>query len=168
MNQETEIWKPIKGYEEKYMVSNLGRVKSLKDKYGNYREKILKPRKDSSGYLYVGLYLNGKSKNFTIHRLVANTFIDNPDNLPVINHKDENKLNNSVENLEYCTVKYNNYYGTRLERISKKVGCFKDNTLIKVYDAIRDTEKDGFKSSNVCQCCIGKRNSHHGFQWRYI
>lgn len=171
MNQELEIWKPIKGYEEKYMVSNLGRVKSLSNNR-NRKEKILKPCKDSGGYLFVVLCSNGKCKQITVHRLVSETFIPNPDNLPIINHKDENPLNNCVNNLEWCSVKYNNCYGTRLERFSKskskKVACYKDNKLIKVYNAIKDVELDGFNRGNVCSCCRGKKQTHHGFQWRYI
>lgn len=166
-----EIWKPISGYEEKYQVSNLGRVKSL-----NYRhtgkEKILKLCNNGHDYLCVNLYSNGKRKLFRIHRLVAEVFLSNPDNLPIINHKDENKQNNCAENLEYCSVKYNNCYGTRLERASKscskKVGCYKDGKLIKIYNSIIDTEKDGFYHGNVINCCMGKYKSSGGFTWCYI
>lgn len=117
-----EIWKDIKGYEGLYQVSNLGRVKSLgryqKAKLGSiqYRgDRLLKPwlRKD---YLTVRLVDNGKGKNYSIHRLVAEAFIDNPDNLPCVNHKDFNTKNNVATNLEYCTVLYNNCYGDRLKR----------------------------------------------------
>ena len=157
-----EIWKDIEGFEGKYQISNLGRVKSL-----NYRktgkEKILKLTKDKKGYLRISLKNNKKLKGFKVHRLVAETFISNPDNLDQVNHKDENKQNNSIQNLEWCDNRYNKRYSS-----AKKVACFKNNKLIKVYDTIIDTEKDGFKISAVCQCCIGNRNSHHSYQWRYI
>ena len=114
-----EEWRDIRGYEGKYQVSNLGRVKSLKDTHGNYREKILKPR-NSHEYLSVVLCKNSKSKTYTIHRLVAMHFIENPNNYPEVNHKDENKQNNRVENLEWCDRKYNCNYGTYNKRLSEK------------------------------------------------
>lgn len=158
-----EEWKDIKGYEGKYMVSNLGRVKSLKDSHGNDRDKILKLIKHKSGYLQVVLSLNSKCKIFKVHRLVAKSYIPNPNNLPVINHKDENKLNNSAQNLEWCSAKYNTRYSQ-----AKKVGCYKNGNLIKVYNAIIDVGLDGFKHSNVSSCCKGKLNTHHGYQWKYV
>lgn len=114
--EEKEIWKDIEGYEGLYQVSNFGRIKSLKDNHGNTREKILKLWKEKDGYLQVFLCKNGKGKTCTVHRLVANAFIENPNNLPMINHKDENKTNNCVENLEWCDAKYNNNYGTVIQR----------------------------------------------------
>lgn len=117
-----EIWKPIKDYEGLYQVSNLGRVKSLEriDSLGHKRkEKIFKPRKDKYGYLRVSLWKDGKGKMVSIHRLVAIHFIPNPDNLPEVNHKDENKENNTLSNLEWCDRKYNNNYGTRIQRFSE-------------------------------------------------
>ena len=93
-----EVWKDIVDYEGLYQVSNLGRVKSL------FRYKrILKPQKDIHGYLKVGLYKNGKCKLFNIHKLVANAFIENPNNYKYVNHKDENKLDNRIENLMLLT-----------------------------------------------------------------
>ena len=104
-----EIWKYIDGYEGLYKVSNLGRVKSL-----NYRrsgkERMLKPGNTGDGYLFVILYKNGKIKYFTIHRLVANAFLENPDHKSDVNHKDENKTNNRVDNLEWVTRKENINY----------------------------------------------------------
>lgn len=158
-----EIWKPIEGYEGKYMISNFGRVKSLKNSCGNYREKILKPLKSKKVYLQVNLSLNGKVQMFKIHRLVAEAFLPNPDDLEQVNHKDENKLNNCVENLEWCDNRYNVRYTQ-----AKKVGCYKNNKLIKIYNAISDTELDGFKKSAVCQCCKGKLKNYKGYQWIYI
>ena len=115
-----EEWRPIEGYEGLYEVSNTGRVRSLDrfivDSLGHkrfYKGKVLIPVKSNLGYLFVGLYCNEKNKRYLVHRLVAQAFIENPDNLPEINHKDEDKTNNSVENLEWCTAKYNLSYGTR-------------------------------------------------------
>lgn len=108
----TEIWKNIEGYEGKYQVSNLGRVKSMIG-----QEKVLHPKKHRNGHLQIGLHKDKKRKTMYIHRLVAQAFIPNPDNLPCVNHKDENPNNNNVDNLEWCTQKYNCNYGTRVDRI---------------------------------------------------
>ena len=108
----TEIWKNIEGYEGKYQVSNLGRVKSMIG-----QEKVLHPKKHRNGHLQIGLHKDKKRKTMYIHRLVAQAFIPNPDNLPCVNHKDECPSNNNVDNLEWCTQKYNCNYGTRVDRI---------------------------------------------------
>ena len=114
-----EIWKDIKGYEGLYKVSNLGRVKSVHFNHSKkVTEKILKPIKDRDGYVDAFLYKNGKVKHFKMHRLVAEAFIPNPNNLPQINHIDENVNNNRVDNLEWCTVGYNINYGKRNEKVS--------------------------------------------------
>ena len=119
-----EEWRPIEGYEGLYEVSNTGRVRSLdmyvKSRYGNYRlhkGKVLSPAKDTNGYLTVILSCNGKHNSIRVHRLVAKTFISNPDNLIEVNHKDEDKTNNSVENLEWCDRKYNINYGSRKDKV---------------------------------------------------
>lgn len=165
-----EIWKSITGYEGLYEVSNLGRVKSL-DYHRTGKEKILSPGV-CRGYLYVALCKNGKRKNYRIHRLVGSAFIDNPDNLPCINHKDQNRGNNQLDNLEFCTYQYNNTYNNRhiksARKISKKIGCYKDGELIKVYQATRDVDKDGFHHQHVCACCKDNRKSHGGYQWKYL
>lgn len=99
-----EIWKDIEGYDGAYQISNFGRV------YSNKRNKVLKPSKGEKGYLTVWLSNKGKGNHIKIHRLVAAAFIPNPDNLPQINHKDEDKTNNHVGNLEYCDNRYNTIY----------------------------------------------------------
>ena len=115
-----EIWKDIKGYEGLYKVNDKGNVKSL-----NYNktgvEKELKQSINTHGYCFVEL--SGRTK--LIHRLVADAFIPNPDNMPQVNHKDENKLNNCAENLEWCTATQNANYGTNRARISKTRKCSK-------------------------------------------
>lgn len=113
MMEIKEVWKDCKGYKDLYQISNLGRVWSVKG------QKILKGTVSKSGYLYVHLTSkNGQHKKERVHRLVALSFLPNPDNLPQVNHKDENKLNNCVCNLEWCSAKYNCNYGTRNARIS--------------------------------------------------
>ena len=120
-----EIWRPVVGFEGLYEVSSYGRVKSLKRPYENNggiqwtKERILSPGKDKDGYLQVNLHCNGKQHQRKIHRLVAQAFLPNPDNLPMVNHKDEDKTNNRVDNLEWCTAKYNSTYGTVRERAAK-------------------------------------------------
>ena len=120
--EQNEIWKDIEGYEGLYQVSNLGRVKSLEriDRLGRLKPGvILRPKVERGGYLLVGLHKEGKQKMFLVHRLVAHAFIPNPEGLPEINHRDEDKTNNLVDNLEYCDRKYNMNYGTRNERMTK-------------------------------------------------
>lgn len=118
-----EEWRSVVGYEGLYEVSSYGRVRSVdryvKSKSESYwlrKGKMLSPAKDKNGYLKVNLSCNGKNNIIRVHRLVAQVFIENPDNLPEINHKDEDKTNNSVDNLEWCDRKYNNNYGTKIER----------------------------------------------------
>ena len=111
-----EIWKDIQGYEGMYQVSSHGRVRSFKWN----RCKILKTRKDKKGYIVVTLTKHSKNYVPKVHRLVAIAFIPNPNNLPQVNHKDEDKSNNNIDNLEWCTNEYNRNYGTRNERAIKK------------------------------------------------
>ena len=131
-----EEWRDIKGYEGAYQVSSYGRIRSLdrivERKTGNYKHKgrILKQNDDTHGYLKVNLTKHDKKKTFKVHRLVAQAFIPNPNNYTVINHKDENKTNNKVENLEWCTSKYNNNYGTIQKRHSEtKKKLFKEGKI---------------------------------------
>ena len=162
----TEIWKPIEGYDN-YMVSNLGNVKSI-DKYTKGRNnskifkkgKLLKLTPNPKGYVVVQLWDKQKCFQTGVHRLVAEAFIPNPDNLPQVNHKDENKTNNCVENLEWCTAEYNTNYGTCIKRRSekqknvprinqyKKVNVYKNNELIKVCESVKSTSEFLGCSSN--------------------
>lgn len=114
MNEE---WKDIVGYEGLYQVSNLGRVRSIgSDKW--HKGKILKPSWDGKhNYLFIGLHKNRNVKQVYVHRLVAEAFMPNPDNLPCVNHKDEDKTNNRYDNLEWCTIKYNSNYGKAKEKM---------------------------------------------------
>lgn len=174
-----EVWKDIPGYNGLYKVSNTGKVKSMyfhsqKGKGNNIKEnpKILNPGIDSYGYSIVSLCDGNTKKTMAVHKIVAKTFIPNPYNFPCINHKDENKQNNSVENLEWCTVKYNNSYGTKGRRTSntlkKKVFQYdKQMNLIKVYNGAIDAEKEtGISRSNICTCIKGRIKIAGGFIWK--
>lgn len=107
-----EIWKAVVGYEGLYEVSNLGRVKSL-HYYGGDRQAIIKQSKRTDGYMHIGLSKNGICRSLVVHRLVAQAFIPNPDGLEMVNHKDEDRTNNNVSNLEWCTRSYNQLYSLR-------------------------------------------------------
>lgn len=158
-----EIWKDIKGYEGLYQVSNFGRVMNVK------KNKLVKQEIIHNGYVRVTLFNNGKPKWFFIHRLVAIAFIPNPHNYPQINHKDENKLNNCVDNLEWCTAKYNSNYGTRNIKISKPILQFDlDGNFIKEWSSTREIERIlGFYHSNVSWCCTNKIKSAYNYIWKY-
>jgi len=171
-----EIWKDIPGYEGYYQVSNLGRVKSLKRKTGNKRnnEDIILKTYLRASYLFVRLRKDNKYKNYLVHRLVASAFIPNPDNLPQVNHIDENKINNIVNNLEWCDAKYNNNYGTKRERVrvqktNTSVDMLStDGTFIKNFYSIAEaTRQTKISSPHICQCCKGYRETAGGFKWAY-
>lgn len=116
---EIEIWKDVLGYEGLYQVSNLGNVKSLNYNHTK-KTKLLKLSKDTHGYYIVPLCKNKKRRNMLVHRLVAIAFIPNPNNYPCVNHKKEFEINNNaVENLEWCTIAYNNMYGTHSKRVTE-------------------------------------------------
>lgn len=165
----TEIWRDIEGYEGLYQVSNKGHVKSLK--WG--KERILRPMINSSGYLKVQLYKNTAHQYRYIHRLVAITFIQNPDNKPQVNHKDENKLNNCVENLEWSTAKENNNFGTRNERAGNSLSIpilqySKSGEFIREWQSAAEVERVlGINNSNITKCCKCKRKYAGSFIWRY-
>lgn len=136
----SEIWKPIKNYEGKYEVSNLGRVKSLQRWSGKKfydREKILSLYTNKkNGYVYVMLAKENKEKNIRVHRLVAEAFIDNVNNLPIVNHKDGNRANNNVNNLEWCDYRYNAIDGFKRKGIYDN-----DKDIIEKYLKTKNTEE---------------------------
>lgn len=165
-----ENWKDIKGYEGRYQVSDLGRVKSLNyNKTG--KERIKKAAKGSCGYVIVTLSNGGKLKGFLVHRLVAEAFLPNPDRLPQVNHKDEDKTNNAVSNLEWCDRKYNINYGTGTERmkVSKGKTVYQytmDGTLVCVYPSAKEAGRQtGYAQTHISACCRGKQNCYKGFIW---
>lgn len=186
MNELNEVWKDIEGYEGLYQVSNLGRIKSLDRlvSYSNggirfYKSQILKPKLEKDGYLRIGLRKEKKKVFFLIHRLVANAFIPNLDNLPQVNHKDENKQNNTVDNLEWCTAKYNINYGTRTERNttsrinhplrSKQVVQLDlEGNVIAIYPSLMEAQRNGYIASGIWSCCNNKVETHYGYKWQYL
>lgn len=171
-----EIWKDISGYEGIYQVSSLGRVRSL-DRIGRQGRflhgQILRGYVGRQGYRYVTLK-DGKAREKTmkVHRLVATAFIKNPNNFPQINHKDENKTNNHVDNLEWCTQSYNMNYGTALERAASKTRnpvaqLSQNGFLIAVYAGMNvASDITGISESKISMCCSGKRNCAGGFIWK--
>ena len=170
-----EIWKTAvydgEIYEGLYQVSNWGRIKSL-----NYlntgKESVMEPDKTTNGYLQVGLWKNGESKKCLVHRLVAIAFVPNPEGKPEVNHIDENKENNRVENLEWKWHKDNCNHGTRNERIAKALSkpvlqLSLSGDLIREWPSIAECGRNGFSLSAVCKCCNGKQKTHKGFRFMY-
>lgn len=180
---ENEIWKDIEGFEGRYQVSNLGNVRSLR--YKNQKlVKKLTLRTNNHGYKVTGLGENGKTKFVLVHRLVAMAFIDNPNNYPIVNHKDENPLNNHVDNLEWCNYSYNRIYSMNMhperreelvENLAKytkrnkkgiphkycnRVAILDDNNeIIKIYEnATKAAIVLGLRTCNVTEVC--KANAH--------
>ena len=162
-----EIWKDIKGFEGLYQVSNQGRIKSI------ISNKILKQIRHHKGYIITCLTKNKIHKTYQVHRLVGAAFVPNPNKYPHINHKDENPTNNSAENLEWCTQKYNNNYGTRIEKakiaISKRVGQYDLNgNLICVWDSLTKASNElNICLSGISQCCKNRHKTAGGFVWKY-
>lgn len=172
-----EIWKPVVGYEGKYEVSNLGNVRSLDYRHTKTTHIIAKTY-DSNGYFKVNLKVNGVAKNLTIHRLVAMAFIPNPNGFNQVNHKDENKENNNVENLEWCTASYNSSYGTRPSRLSKHFKNYSQyskpvihiglNNVETYYPSMKEAERaTGIKQGNISNCCNGKQKCTKGNYFKY-
>ena len=174
-----EIWKPVPGYEQFYEVSTFGRVRSLphlvRKRRGAstvmdmFEGQLLKPAVTQKGYLSVKLYDGVGSHIFTVHRLVLLTFVPNPDNLPQVNHKDENKQNNRVENLEWCSAKYNRNYGRVRSWNFKPVKQFtKAMEYIRDYESIISASRQtGICATNIMNCAKNKRPSAGGFVWQY-
>jgi hypothetical protein len=163
-----EEWRPVKGYEDRYKVSNTGVV------FSEISKKFLTPKIDRYGYKVVSLCRDGKAKHTTVHRLVAIAFIPNPYGLPTVNHKDENKLNNLVTNLEWATVKENVNYGTRNGRManSKKKNPIAqydtEMNLIRIHSGIKDAMRNtGINRNSIRDVCRGNRPSAGGYIWRY-
>lgn len=171
-----EIWKDIEGYEGSYKVSNMGRVRSIPHEtpYGiRGIDHILPQYGNGHGYMAVDLWKRNKSKRCYVHRLVASAFIPNPGNYPQVNHKNEDKSNNNVSNLEWCTCNYNNNYNNlrkRVRQIYRSNGnCraidlyTKDGKFLKTYESASDVIKDGFVRRAVYNVCTHKNRTHKGF-----
>ena len=169
MEEKDEVWCPIKGYESLYEESDQGRVKSI----GYGKERILNLARCTSGYLQVYLCKNGEHKKCLVHRLIAQTFIPNPQNLTEVNHKDEDKENNSVQNLEWCSSKYNANFGTRTQRQAEKLSkpvlqYTKSGEFVKEWKSAMDVERNlGYFHNNISYCCTGRYKSSYNFIWKY-
>ena len=152
--------KDVKNYEGLYAVTPEGEVWSYRS------QKFLSPFYNARGYLKVGLCKNGKVKNFYVHRLVTDAYLPNPDNLPQVNHKDENKANNCLQNLELCDSKYNNNYGTRTDKYKKPILQFDlDGNFVREWPSATDVGKE--VKGNICNCLKGKQKTAYGYLWFY-
>lgn len=162
-----EIWKPIKGYEGLYEVSNLGRIRNPRK-----NNKIMKLH-DTGRYFQICLCKEGKAKHLLVHRIVAESFIANPKELPQVNHKDENTRNNYIDNLEWVTGYQNLIYGNRIKRIacsnSKPVKAFNDfGELVAEYNSLKDAAtSNNLSSINISRCCRGIYSHSGGYIWRF-
>lgn len=177
-----EVWIPIKGYEGLYEISNYGNVKAL-----NYRNrgitKNITPKKHNRGYLHVILYKQNTSKSFLVHRLVAEHFIKKDANQNEINHKDGDKTNNHIDNLEWCTHKENihhfldclidkKYGGVRkrraFKRLNKVLQLDMNNNLLKTWDNLSSIKHAlNFNESHIQEVCEQKRKTAYGYKWKY-
>lgn len=182
----TEVWKDIEGYEGIYQVSNLGRVRSLDREFvtkagfaQSTKGCFIKPFTTRNGYLSVRLRTLISRKTYFVHRLVAQTFIPNPDCLPIINHRDENKQNNRVDNLEWCTQEYNVNYGSSLSKLSashRNHPCLSKEVrqllltgeLLHVYPSAKEAARQaGLSDSNIVRCCNAPSKTAGGYRWEY-
>lgn len=184
-----EVWKPVteEGFEDFYEVSNFGRIRSVdrivESKRGplNYKGRIISTPLNDDGYPAFNFCYAGKKKAARVHQVVAKAFIPNPNDLPEVNHKDENKENNHVTNLEWCTREYNMNYGTGLERMKRHPNQLKrqkesrspivgikidDKSLIK-FESISEADRNGFKRRNLWSALNGNDASHKGYVWCY-
>ena len=174
-----EIWKELNDFNGQYLVSSLGRLKSLPNSRHKI-ERFIEGNINHKGYLMVRLSLNGFSKMYSKHRLIAQTFILNPYNYDQINHIDENKLNNAVNNLEWCSNKQNCNHGTRTLRmkntkhsknqwVKKPVVAIKNGKVAMRFSSTNRVTKYGLLQDAVCRCCNHKKGykSYKGYIWEY-
>lgn len=165
-----EVWADIEGYENLYAISSKGRCWSYKT------NKFLKEDINNDGYLRFSLFKNGKHKRYLAHRLVAKSFVDNPNQYPEINHINENVKDNYVENLEWCTHKQNVNYGSRNKKVSMALKNNQNSAkrvqnidTLKIYDSLTKAEKEtGIDLSQICLCCKNKAITAGGYHWRYV
>lgn len=158
-----EEWKPVIGFEKEYLISSHGRLKSL-----TYN-RLMKP--SSSGpYLHATLTKNGRKAEKNIHRLVAEAFVENPNGYSIVNHIDEDKLNNNASNLEWCTAKYNATYGSAKNCRSQVVRQYTvDGVVVKQWDSLKEaSETTGIKYQCISKCCRHEQKTAGGYKWEYV
>lgn len=173
-----ETWKDITGYEGLYQVSNYGRIKSLKRKKWNgngyhiIEGKILKPTINNAGYYVVNLSKNGKKELVLVHRIVASEFLENENNLPVINHKDGNKLNNHVDNLEWTTYQHNNIHAITagLNKVKKPVKAIHIETGKEyIFESAREAWRVlRINYKDISNCIKGRQKTAGGYRWKLL
>lgn len=172
-----EQWKNVVGYEGSYLISSLGRVFSISS------NKVLKTYINKLGYERIEFNVGGTNRKYFVHRLVAEAFVPNPSNLPIVNHRDENPSNNKADNLEWCTHKYNLNYGTCIQRRvahtaykhgadhaqSKKVYQFdlKGNFIKEYGSAGEAANETGLERKSICKCGTGHLKTYGGYVWKY-
>ena len=184
-----EKWLPIKGYEQSYMVSSYGRIKTIDrtlefsdGRVRKYKGKVIRIHRINQNYYVASLSQNQRRLMKDVHRLVAEAFIPNPNGFKEVNHKDENSLNNQVDNLEWCTRKYNLNYGSRNKRSSESrmnnpitskpiIQMKPDGTVIRTFPSIREAARylgDVKKDCNILRVCQGKFKTSNGYKWSYL
>lgn len=180
----TEIWKPILGFEHTHEVSNLGRVRSIPhfDATNHYvKGKILSQELVWTGYKRVQLRAGSNTKKFYVHRLVATTFLQNPNNLPYVNHKDEDKANNIASNLEWCNQSYNLKYGNRVRKVldkcklkgasnaEKAVVQELDGVVLSIFPSIHEASRQtGICTKLISRVCNNQRTQTYGYKFKFL
>lgn len=182
---EEEVWKDIEGFEGYYQASNLGRIRSVDREVAGkagcvriLKGKVLKPEMNNDGYLLVGLCKESKQKFFSVHRLVWMTFNGEIPSGMQVNHLNEVKTDNRLENLNLMTPKQNNNWGTRTERaknantnhpsLSKPVIALdKDGNIVFQFPSTMEGERNGYNNRKISACCLGKQKTHRGLRWEY-
>lgn len=166
ISKDGELWKPCPEFEDKYLISSYGRVLGIGTYNTCKKGELIKQHKKRgrNGYMQVRLYNNGIAKTIEVHTLVAKAFIPNPQSLPMINHIDEDKTNNHVNNLEWCTNQYNVRYSN-----AKRVDIYtKDGTFIETLNSLTDASKKyNIPTSNISRCCLSKNGICYGYQFRF-
>mgnify|MGYP001625076177 CR=1 FL=1 len=166
LSSKTE-WREVKEYSN-YEVNQLGEIRHKK------RQKILKPRSNNGGYQYVNFKINGKNTNFAVHRIVANAFIPNPNGYTEVNHKDYNKKNNCVDNLEWVSSSQNKQHSYLKQENKKSRGkavnqYTKEGIFLKTFDSVSDAAKElGCCIAAISNCCLGRTKTSQGFRWSFV